>query len=81
MPAKGRLPIKREKVDTYVADLRRWAAKLAEISRQMAEHEIEKIEVMNTPAAEAGLVGFERLVQSCEREVAKVKRERENGSL
>lgn len=76
MPAKGRLPMTVKSVDRYVTELRKLAVKLAEISRIMHSEKIETLEVMNQPTAEQGLLSFERLTQSCEREIARARREK-----
>lgn len=76
---KTKRPITPEGVERYVTELRGYAAKLAEISRQMREHRIGELEVLSQPTADIGLRYFNSLVQSCEREIKDAKDARRNG--
>ena len=70
---KVKRPIAPDGVDHYVLELRSYAAKLAEIARQMREHKIPTIEVLSQPTADLGLRYFNSLVQSCEREIKEAR--------
>jgi hypothetical protein len=72
--------MKVERAEYYKKELEELTVKLGWVITRMKEDKIPILEVLNQSNADKGLYYFEALVQSCERELKKIHRERLNGA-